>query len=170
MNIMSFFLFAQDPPKSFRPSTNTTANERNPPVLTTESVHININNSPLSPTQPAPATISAQKVSGPAIIDVPTTKNATTTPNNSSMQGMRTIELSTGRVREGFGEWCFICSLANGVNSEIFANNLLKFASAANGDVIVTLLPINTKWPWITPAVFRPELVPEELMAQGLTV
>ncbi|XP_016962016.1 uncharacterized protein LOC108032599 isoform X7 [Drosophila biarmipes] len=56
--------------------------------------------------------------------------------------GMRTIELSTGRIREGF----------------------------ANGDVIVTLLPANTKWPWITPAIFRPELVPEELMAQGLTL
>ncbi|XP_067621712.1 uncharacterized protein [Eurosta solidaginis] len=55
---------------------------------------------------------------------------------------MRTIELSTGRIREGF----------------------------ANGDVIVTLLPANTKWPWITPAIFRPELVPEELMAQGLTL
>ncbi|XP_017487977.1 PREDICTED: uncharacterized protein LOC108376286 isoform X1 [Rhagoletis zephyria] len=55
---------------------------------------------------------------------------------------MRTIELSTGRIREGF----------------------------ANGDVIVTLLPANTKWPWITPALFRPELVPEELMAQGLTL
>lgn len=40
----------------------------------------------------------------------------------------------------------------------------------ANGDVIVTLLPVNTKFPWITPAQFRPELVPEELMAQGLTV
>jgi hypothetical protein len=40
----------------------------------------------------------------------------------------------------------------------------------ANGDIIVTLLPVNTKWPWITPARFRPELVPEELMAQGLTV
>lgn len=39
-----------------------------------------------------------------------------------------------------------------------------------NGDTIVTLLPINTRWPWITPAKFRPELVPEELMAQGLTV
>uniref|UniRef100_A0A1B0GKP5 Uncharacterized protein n=2 Tax=Lutzomyia longipalpis TaxID=7200 RepID=A0A1B0GKP5_LUTLO len=55
---------------------------------------------------------------------------------------MRTIELSTGRVREGF----------------------------ANGDIIVTLLPVNTKWPWVTPAIFRPELVPEELMAQGLTL
>ncbi|XP_047118587.1 LOW QUALITY PROTEIN: transmembrane protein 268 [Schistocerca piceifrons] len=40
----------------------------------------------------------------------------------------------------------------------------------ANGDIIVTLLPVNTKWPWITPAKFRPELVPEELMAQGLTL
>jgi hypothetical protein len=40
----------------------------------------------------------------------------------------------------------------------------------ANGDLIVTLLPVNTRWPWITPAQFRPELVPEELMAQGLTV
>lgn len=40
----------------------------------------------------------------------------------------------------------------------------------ANGDLIVTLLPVNTSLPWITPAKFRPELVPEELMAQGLTV
>ncbi|XP_077285999.1 uncharacterized protein LOC143911120 isoform X2 [Arctopsyche grandis] len=39
-----------------------------------------------------------------------------------------------------------------------------------NGDVVVTLLPVNTKWPWITAAQFRPELVPEELMAQGLTL
>lgn len=41
---------------------------------------------------------------------------------------------------------------------------------AANGDIIVTLLPVNSRFPWVTPAVFRPELVPEELMAQGLTV
>lgn len=41
---------------------------------------------------------------------------------------------------------------------------------SANGDIIVTLLPVNTRFQWITPARFRPELVPEELMAQGLTV
>jgi hypothetical protein len=41
---------------------------------------------------------------------------------------------------------------------------------SANGDVIVTVLPVNQKWPWITPAEFRPELVPEELMAEGLSV
>ncbi|XP_047041807.1 transmembrane protein 268 isoform X1 [Helicoverpa zea] len=40
----------------------------------------------------------------------------------------------------------------------------------SNGDIIVTLLPVNTKWPWVTAAHFRPELVPEELMAQGLTL
>merc|ERR1711953_1589155 len=39
-----------------------------------------------------------------------------------------------------------------------------------NGDVIVTLLPINEKLPWITPAKFRPELVPEELMAPSLSL
>ncbi|CAG2104743.1 unnamed protein product [Medioppia subpectinata] len=52
----------------------------------------------------------------------------------------------------------------------------------SNGDVIVTLLPVNDScaWitpavfrpdcAWITPAVFRPELVPEELMAQSLSL
>lgn len=45
-------------------------------------------------------------------------------------------------------------------------NNLYS----ANGDIIVTVLPVNQKWPWITPAEFRPELVPEELMAEGLSV
>ena len=48
--------------------------------------------------------------------------------------------------------------------------NCLKFQFSANGDIIVTVLPINQKWPWVTPAEFRPELVPEELMAEGLSV
>ena len=39
-----------------------------------------------------------------------------------------------------------------------------------NGDVLVTLLPINERFPWVTPASFRPELVPEELMAPSLSV
>jgi len=39
-----------------------------------------------------------------------------------------------------------------------------------NGEVIVTLLPTNEKLPWIMPAKFRPELVPEELMAPVLTL
>lgn len=122
-----------------------------PAVLPTESVHVTIEK--LSPSQlpkaatPVRTTPPADKASGttgssnvtannktsqPAVIDVPPSSN----------NGLRTIELSSGRVREGF----------------------------SNGDIIVTLLPVNTNWPWITPARFRPELVPEELMAQGLTV
>ncbi|XP_039431942.1 uncharacterized protein LOC120414703 isoform X3 [Culex pipiens pallens] len=126
-------------------------------VLPTESVHVTIDaRLPTSPkqvapvisSQPAPATASqgqslppplTNKTSQPAVIDIP---KQTTVNVVQPIQSMRTIELSTGRVREGF----------------------------ANGDVIVTLLPTNTRWPWVTPAVFRPELVPEELMAQGLTL
>ncbi|KAL1388309.1 hypothetical protein pipiens_012639 [Culex pipiens pipiens] len=127
-------------------------------VLPTESVHVTIDaRLPTSPKQVAPV-ISSQpaplataspgqslpppltnKTSQPAVIDIP---KQTTVNVVQPIQSMRTIELSTGRVREGF----------------------------ANGDVIVTLLPTNTRWPWVTPAVFRPELVPEELMAQGLTL
>ncbi|CAM1154633.1 Uncharacterised protein g11324 [Pycnogonum litorale] len=39
-----------------------------------------------------------------------------------------------------------------------------------NGDVIVTVLPLNSNCTWLSKARFKPELVPEELMAQGLTV
>ncbi|XP_065078755.1 uncharacterized protein LOC135701757 isoform X2 [Ochlerotatus camptorhynchus] len=122
-----------------------------PAVLTTETVHVNVDSRlPSIPKQGSQAnnagalsqsSISAgnvNKTSQPAVIDIPKQSVNVVQP----IQSMRTIELSTGRVREGF----------------------------ANGDVIVTLLPTNTRWPWITPAVFRPELVPEELMAQGLTL
>lgn len=40
----------------------------------------------------------------------------------------------------------------------------------ANGDIIVTLYPLNDSCSWITPATFKAHLVPEELMAQPLTV
>jgi hypothetical protein len=39
-----------------------------------------------------------------------------------------------------------------------------------NADVVVTLLPVNERFPWVTPARFRPELVPEELMAPCLSL
>ncbi|KAM7354241.1 uncharacterized protein ACRADG_005977 isoform 3-T3 [Cochliomyia hominivorax] len=83
-------------------------------------------------TTAAAATTTSQSSTGKTSVTIPI----------ESQPPMRTIELSTGRIREGF----------------------------ANGDVIVTLLPANTKYPWVTPAIFRPELVPEELMAQGLTL
>ncbi|XP_058985912.1 uncharacterized protein LOC101888335 isoform X2 [Musca domestica] len=88
---------------------------------------------PLGAGAPTPSSSSSAAASAVA--------NNVTIPVESQPP-MRTIELSTGRIREGF----------------------------ANGDVIVTLLPANTKFPWVTPAIFRPELVPEELMAQGLTL
>ena len=50
----------------------------------------------------------------------------------------------------------------------IDSNTICLFSE--NGDIIVTLLPVNEKLPWISPAKFRPELVPEELMAPVLTV
>lgn len=55
----------------------------------------------------------------------------------------------------------------------LFYNDFLCFKSqfvTENGEVIVTLLPVNERLPWVTPAKFRPELVPEELMAPVLTV
>lgn len=35
---------------------------------------------------------------------------------------------------------------------------------------MVSLLPLNTSCAWITPATFRPQLVPEELMERSLTL
>ncbi|XP_064553447.1 uncharacterized protein LOC135438852 isoform X1 [Drosophila montana] len=147
-----------------------------PAVLTTESTHVNLNASGSGSTPPRhPQQLINQKATAASAAASAATTSASsstaaaataTHPNGSGISnnnnnntsgnatgksvsipvdqasGMRTIELSTGRIREGF----------------------------ANGDVIVTLLPANTKWPWITPAIFRPELVPEELMAQGLTL
>ncbi|XP_074597476.1 uncharacterized protein LOC141852375 isoform X2 [Brevipalpus obovatus] len=37
-----------------------------------------------------------------------------------------------------------------------------------NGHVLVRLLPINSSCNWVTPAKFKPELVPEELMSSNL--
>jgi len=45
-----------------------------------------------------------------------------------------------------------------------------QYKDLESGEVLVTLLPVNEKLPWITPARFRPELVPEELMAPSLTL
>ena len=44
------------------------------------------------------------------------------------------------------------------------------FEIPENGQIIVTLLPVNTSCAWLTAAKFRPELVPEELMHASLTL
>lgn len=89
---------------------STSQSSQPPPVLTTESVHINIKNIP------SPQASKPLPVSSPAVIEIEpknnlnksvttsfstnsTTTNASArTPNE---QGLRTIELSSGRVREG---------------------------------------------------------------------
>ena len=110
-------------------------------VISTKSVQINLDRSSLSRSMTSE-------------IPEPQLPSNETSPYNPKSASLKTIDLrdpangrniistSIGNIRQGF----------------------------ANGDTIVTLLPVNTKWPWITPAKFRPELVPEELMAQGLTV
>lgn len=124
---------AQNPP--------TIATNITPAVLTTESTHVNLSTSSTTPDKPVPLTniTNSNKTISNNSTSPTVPKHDVSIPVSSTM---RTIELSTGTIREGF----------------------------ANGDVIVTLLPCNTKWPWVTPAIFRPELVPEELMAQGLTL
>ena len=86
--------------------------------------------------------VSRSSVSRSPVKPVDTTKVDLHTVNLRETNGTSSANSSVGIIRQGF----------------------------ANGDIIVTLLPINTRFPWITPAQFRPELVPEELMAQGLTL
>lgn len=71
-----------------------------PAVLTTESVHISLSNkAPQLASQPQMST------SAPAVIDIPTSPAAAAaTAAANANPGLRTIELSSGRVREGFGE------------------------------------------------------------------
>ncbi|KAK8765308.1 hypothetical protein V5799_032082 [Amblyomma americanum] len=54
--------------------------------------------------------------------------------------------------------------------SERLATRSSSAAGFNNGDIIVNALPTNRRCAWITKAEFKPELVPEELMATGLTL
>ncbi|GAB6025008.1 hypothetical protein CHUAL_010119 [Chamberlinius hualienensis] len=48
--------------------------------------------------------------------------------------------------------------------------NAGRQSAFANGDILVNLLPQNDRCSWLTRAIFRPELVPEELMSNHLTL
>lgn len=54
--------------------------------------------------------------------------------------------------------------------SERLATRSSSATGFSNGDIIVNALPTNRRCAWITKAEFKPELVPEELMATGLTL
>ncbi|XP_063698578.1 uncharacterized protein LOC134829441 isoform X4 [Culicoides brevitarsis] len=131
-------------PKSISPKNSVAASSSTSVLATSASSNPNNNNNNnnnglTSKQHPVTNNLNLNKTSQPAVIELPSNNVImASTPGNQ----LRTIELSSGRIREGF----------------------------ANGDIIVTLLPVNTRLPWITPAKFRPELVPEELMAQGLTL
>ncbi|XP_011502937.1 PREDICTED: uncharacterized protein LOC105366256 isoform X2 [Ceratosolen solmsi marchali] len=110
-------------------------------VIATNSVQINLDRSGINRTITNESLEPNLQLSVAGIYN---TKSASlkTIDLRDTIHGRNTINSPFGNIRQGF----------------------------ANGDIIVTLLPVNTKWPWITPARFRPELVPEELMAQGLTL
>lgn len=132
--------------KSIDPSdiNDKKANEYRGAVIATESVQINLDRSGLSRS----ITSETPDLKLPSDVRASENKSASLKTidlrdvSNGRNTSSNVISTSIGNIRQGF----------------------------ANGDTIVTLLPVNTKWPWITPARFRPELVPEELMAQGLTV
>lgn len=123
---------------------NKKPNEYKGAVIATESVQINLDRSGLSRS----ITSDIPDLKLPSDVRTSEAKSASLKTidlrdvSNGRNTSSNVVSTSIGNIRQGF----------------------------ANGDTIVTLLPVNTKWPWITPARFRPELVPEELMAQGLTV
>ncbi|XP_046834988.1 transmembrane protein 268 isoform X1 [Vespa crabro] len=123
---------------------NKTNNEYSGAVIATESVQINLDRSGLS----------RSIVSESTDLNVPSDIK-TTDPKSASLKTVDLRDVSNGRNNP-----------SNVISTPI--GNIRQ--GFANGDTIVTLLPVNTRWPWITPAKFRPELVPEELMAQGLTL
>lgn len=88
-----------------------------PAVLATETVHVNVDSRlPSTPKQGSQANNAGalpqssispgnvNKTSQPAVIDIPKQSVNVVQP----IQSMRTIELSTGRVREGFGKHIFL--------------------------------------------------------------
>ncbi|KAI4488820.1 hypothetical protein M0802_011245 [Mischocyttarus mexicanus] len=123
---------------------NKTNNEYSGAVIATESVQINLDRSGLS----------RSIVSDSTDLNVPSDVKVTD-PKSASLKTVDLRDVSNGRNNP-----------SNVISTPI--GNIRQ--GFANGDTIVTLLPVNTRWPWITPAKFRPELVPEELMAQGLTL
>ncbi|XP_017882079.1 uncharacterized protein LOC108626116 isoform X3 [Ceratina calcarata] len=122
----------------------TKNNEYKGAVISTESVQINLDRSGLSRS----ITSESPDLNLPSDVRI-------SDPKSASLKTIDLRDVSNGRTT------------VNNIISTPIGNIRQGFA---NGDTIVTLLPVNTRWPWVTPAKFRPELVPEELMAQGLTL
>ena len=98
-----------------------------------------------------------------------------TDSHSVDVEALRKKSLETGSVRGSSAS--SVVSLSDVVHptmASVTTSPRHKASNSAeqfeNGDVLVTLLPVNEKFPWVTPAKFRPELVPEELMAPSLSV
>jgi hypothetical protein len=77
-----------------------------PAVLRTESVHVNIDNN-RSVSSPKIHANNVNKTMQPSVIEIPKKAPASsilTEPTPPADSRLRTIELSTGRIREGFGK------------------------------------------------------------------
>ncbi|XP_025990035.2 transmembrane protein 268 isoform X2 [Solenopsis invicta] len=131
--------------KNIDPPNINDTNEYRGAVIATESVQINLDRSGLN------RSITSETPD----LKLPSDVRASEAAKSASLKTIDLRDVSNGR------------NAPSNVISTSIGNIRQGFA---NGDTIVTLLPVNTKWPWITPARFRPELVPEELMAQGLTL
>lgn len=163
-------------------SNNTTksgATPENSNSNTTSSrgwVHFDEENSSQNRQDDSPAVLNTENVQ----VNLETSLNASLQENNVAVvdpKPLRNVELPVATIqpiRQGFSTFHSVVSSLHvvSIGVSIVLNNLIvvRHIFSANGDIIVTLLPVNTRFPWITPAQFRPELVPEELMAQGLTV
>lgn len=108
---------------------------------------------------PNPRSRSPNRGKNETVIQMPL-REAVSTPaaaaNNLEMQTVSLSDAANG-------------SLATSSVLQQVRKNITRQAFA-NGDILVTLLPQNIRCPWLTRAEFRPELVPEELMSQHLTL
>ncbi|XP_071454413.1 uncharacterized protein [Hetaerina americana] len=130
-----------------------TADAGEPAVISAETVHVNLDRSLNR------LAASAER------------SGANVTPSRiPHMQTLSTVDLASSNGASGREVSVSGSSVPGSAVTSLGMTGSSIREGFVNGDIIVTLLPINTKWPWITPAQFRPELVPEELMAQGLTL
>jgi len=92
-------------------------------------------------------------------VDVETLRKKSVESPSKSLRGSSSSVVNLSQV-----------NLTDSVHPVVGAGAVNRGKQFENGDVVVTLLPVNERFPWVTPAKFRPELVPEELMAPALSL
>ncbi|KAG7199244.1 hypothetical protein KM043_018112 [Ampulex compressa] len=124
--------------------------------------------------KPESVTVNVEKIG--KSVDKPDINQKKNNEYRGAVIATESVQINLDRVSDPKSASLKTIDLRDVANGRGMHNNVISTPIGnirqgfANGDTIVTLLPVNTRWPWITPAKFRPELVPEELMAQGLTL